>query len=91
MEWNFILQRCVSICLTACSHTTHFIWMNDLDFCVQGIYHAPETDELEQYKKYIESLPIIDDPEIFGMHENANLAFQVRNNGCVLPKNNKQV
>ncbi|XP_040003149.1 dynein heavy chain 6, axonemal [Xiphias gladius] len=41
-----------------------------------GIYHAPETDELEQYKKYIESLPIIDDPEIFGMHENANLAFQ---------------
>ncbi|XP_023141924.2 dynein axonemal heavy chain 6 isoform X2 [Amphiprion ocellaris] len=41
-----------------------------------GIYYAPETDELEQYKKYIESLPIIDDPEVFGMHENANLAFQ---------------
>ncbi|GAA6230347.1 dynein heavy chain 6, axonemal-like [Lates japonicus] len=41
-----------------------------------GIYYAPETDELEKYKKYIESLPIIDDPEVFGMHENANLAFQ---------------
>ncbi|XP_047430741.1 dynein axonemal heavy chain 6 [Mugil cephalus] len=41
-----------------------------------GIYYAPETDELEQYNKYIESLPIIDDPEVFGMHENANLAFQ---------------
>ncbi|KAK2919405.1 hypothetical protein Q8A73_003776 [Channa argus] len=41
-----------------------------------GIYYAPETDELEQYRKYIESLPIIDDPEVFGMHENANLAFQ---------------
>ncbi|KAG7222943.1 hypothetical protein INR49_015970 [Caranx melampygus] len=41
-----------------------------------GIYYAPESDELDQYKKYIESLPIIDDPEIFGMHENANLAFQ---------------
>ncbi|XP_070782457.1 dynein axonemal heavy chain 6 [Enoplosus armatus] len=41
-----------------------------------GIYYAPETDELEQYKKYIESLPILDDPEVFGMHENANLAFQ---------------
>ncbi|XP_027139394.1 dynein heavy chain 6, axonemal [Larimichthys crocea] len=46
------------------------------NFSASGIYHAPETDELEQYKKYIESLPIIDDPEIFGMHENANLAFQ---------------
>lgn len=41
-----------------------------------GIYYAPDTDELEQCKKYIESLPIIDDPEVFGMHENANLAFQ---------------
>ncbi|TKS69211.1 Dynein heavy chain 6, axonemal [Collichthys lucidus] len=50
-------------------------------FSASGIYHAPETDELEQYKKYIESLPIIDDPEIFGMHENANLAFQ-RLRGC---------
>lgn len=48
--------------------------------CIQGIYYAPEMDELEQYKKYIERLPIIDDPEVFGMHENANLAFQVRNN-----------
>ncbi|KAM3865367.1 dynein axonemal heavy chain 6 [Diretmus argenteus] len=41
-----------------------------------GIYYAPETDHLEQYKKYIDGLPIRDDPEIFGMHENANLAFQ---------------
>uniref|UniRef100_A0A3B4H632 Dynein heavy chain C-terminal domain-containing protein n=1 Tax=Pundamilia nyererei TaxID=303518 RepID=A0A3B4H632_9CICH len=40
-----------------------------------GVYYAPESDELEQYK-YIENLTIIDDPEIFGMHENANLAFQ---------------
>ncbi|XP_075319652.1 dynein axonemal heavy chain 6 [Odontesthes bonariensis] len=44
--------------------------------CSSGIYYAPDTDELEQYKKYIEGLPIIDDPEVFGMHENANLAFQ---------------
>nr|XP_019939373.1 PREDICTED: dynein heavy chain 6, axonemal [Paralichthys olivaceus] len=41
-----------------------------------GIYHAPETEELAQYKQYIEGLPILDDPEVFGMHENANLAFQ---------------
>uniref|UniRef100_A0A3B4T6A4 Dynein axonemal heavy chain 6 n=1 Tax=Seriola dumerili TaxID=41447 RepID=A0A3B4T6A4_SERDU len=46
------------------------------NYSSSGIYYAPETDELEQYKKYIESLPIIDDPEVFGMHENANLAFQ---------------
>ncbi|XP_062296546.1 dynein axonemal heavy chain 6 [Scomber scombrus] len=48
----------------------------DYTYSCSGIYYAPEADKLEQYKKYIESLPIIDDPEVFGMHSNANLAFQ---------------
>ena len=38
---------------------------------------------MQEYKNYIENLPLNDDPEIFGMHENANLAFQV----CVTKKN----
>uniref|UniRef100_A0A9J8DK93 Dynein, axonemal, heavy chain 6 n=1 Tax=Cyprinus carpio carpio TaxID=630221 RepID=A0A9J8DK93_CYPCA len=42
-----------------------------------GIYFAPNSDSLTEYKQYIEDLPLIDDPEVFGMHENANLAFQV--------------
>lgn len=42
-----------------------------------GIYFAPLADNLQDFKDYIENLPLIDDPEIFGMHENANLAFQV--------------
>uniref|UniRef100_A0A8C9WNZ6 Dynein axonemal heavy chain 6 n=1 Tax=Scleropages formosus TaxID=113540 RepID=A0A8C9WNZ6_SCLFO len=42
-----------------------------------GTYFAPEADSLHHYREYIEKLPLIDDPEIFGMHENANLAFQV--------------
>ncbi|XP_018593809.2 dynein heavy chain 6, axonemal [Scleropages formosus] len=41
-----------------------------------GTYFAPEADSLHHYREYIEKLPLIDDPEIFGMHENANLAFQ---------------
>lgn len=62
-------------------------WFSHLHF--KGVYHAPERDELEEYKRYIESLPIIDDPEVFGMHENANLAFQVRkNNNISLKKTN---
>ncbi|CAJ0967779.1 unnamed protein product [Ranitomeya imitator] len=36
----------------------------------------PDADSLQYYKDYIENLPLTDDPEIFGMHENANLAFQ---------------
>ncbi|KAM8939967.1 dynein axonemal heavy chain 6 [Pelodytes ibericus] len=41
-----------------------------------GIYFSPDADNLQNYKDYIENLPLTDDPEIFGMHENANLAFQ---------------
>ncbi|XP_040273964.1 dynein heavy chain 6, axonemal [Bufo bufo] len=41
-----------------------------------GIYFSPDADSLQDYKDYIENLPLTDDPEIFGMHENANLAFQ---------------
>jgi dynein heavy chain len=43
-----------------------------------GIYYAPEFDSLRDFREYIDGLPIIDDPEIFGMHQNANITFQVR-------------
>lgn len=43
-----------------------------------GTYYPPEADSLQVYKDYVDSLPFNDDPEIFGMHENANISFQVR-------------
>lgn len=42
-----------------------------------GNYYSPEADSIKIYREYIETLPYNDDPEVFGMHENANLAFQV--------------
>ena len=42
-----------------------------------GIYYAPAGDDIQSCRDYIESLPYNDEPEIFGMHENANIAFQV--------------
>uniref|UniRef100_A0A803SX01 Dynein axonemal heavy chain 6 n=1 Tax=Anolis carolinensis TaxID=28377 RepID=A0A803SX01_ANOCA len=46
---------------------------DDYKYSVSGIYFAPVADSLQDFKDYIENLPLIDDPEIFGMHENANL------------------
>ena len=46
--------------------------------CTVGIYYAPMYDQLQEYRDFIETLPLIDAPEIFGMHDNANIAFQVR-------------
>ncbi|PVD36438.1 hypothetical protein C0Q70_03422 [Pomacea canaliculata] len=42
------------------------------------IYYAPMLDTIAEYRQYIEGLPQIDEPEIFGMHENANIAFQTQ-------------
>lgn len=42
-----------------------------------GIYFPPGFDTLPEYRDYIDSLPIADEPEVFGMHNNANIAFQV--------------
>ena len=42
-----------------------------------GVYYAPDADTIQAYRDYVESLPFNDEPEIFGMHENANIAFQV--------------
>ena len=43
-----------------------------------GIYYSPEADLIKDYRDYIEKMPYNDEPEIFGMHENANLFYQVR-------------
>ena len=53
----------------------HWRWHNVFSISA-GTYFAPPYSTLEEYRQYIEGLPLIDDPEIFGMHENANIAFQ---------------
>ena len=47
-------------------------------YSASGIYYAPDQETLKEYREYIDSLPMIDDPEIFGMHQNANITFQIQ-------------
>lgn len=46
-------------------------------FVRAGVYYAPDAETIQAYRDYIENLPYSDEPEVFGMHENANIAFQV--------------
>jgi dynein heavy chain len=39
-------------------------------------YIPPVNTDIEVYRKYIESLPLVDDPEVFGLHANADLAYR---------------
>ncbi len=41
-----------------------------------GIYYIPSDENLTGLKKYIDTLPNVEDPEVFGMHENTNVAFE---------------
>ncbi|XP_026818275.1 dynein heavy chain 6, axonemal-like [Rhopalosiphum maidis] len=46
-----------------------------------GIYFCPETENcttINNYQAFINKLPIIEDLDIFGMHKNANIAYQTR-------------
>ena len=49
------------------------------DFSSSGVYHTPDNLDLELVKGYISSLPLEDDPEIYGLHRNANITFQQKN------------
>lgn len=46
-------------------------------FSSSGKYYCPRAEKLEIFREYIDSLPVIESPEVFGMHENANIAFEV--------------
>jgi len=49
----------------------------DYKYSESGVYFAPAENLLTDYQEYVNQLPINDDPEVFGMHNNANLSFQV--------------
>lgn len=39
---------------------------------------------MQAYRDFIDQLPIIEEPEIFGMHENANIAYQIKETQSVI-------
>ncbi|KAF1334347.1 Dynein heavy chain, partial [Globisporangium splendens] len=45
-------------------------------FSVSGNYHVPRTLAHPQILAYLSALPAFDNPELFGMHENANVTYE---------------
>ena len=44
-------------------------------FSKNGTYFVPVHDKIAQIRMHIDKMPNQDDPEIFGMHSNANIAY----------------
>jgi dynein heavy chain len=57
---------------------------DDYKLSQSGRYFVPPVGPLSSFKSYVESLPLTDDPEIFGMHENANITFQMQESQSIL-------
>lgn len=53
------------------------VWFNekmfDSTFCFYTGYKIPVCKTLGQYFEYIQSLPAMDSPKVFGLHPNADI------------------
>jgi len=47
------------------------------EFTPDGLYHMPTDGDKDRYVEYIKQLPVEEGPEVFGMHGNANITFQL--------------
>lgn len=52
--------------------------LDGYSFSGSGRYKAPPAGPLQSFRDILGQMSIIDDPEVFGMHENANLRFQLQ-------------
>jgi dynein heavy chain len=55
-----------------------------LRFSQSGLYYAPPDGSLESYRDYIKTLPFSEGPEVFGLHENANISCALTETNTLL-------
>lgn len=49
-----------------------------------GIYYSPPVGDKEDYLDYIKTLPLNPAPEVFGLHENAEISTNQLNSAIIL-------
>ena len=57
---------------------------NFFSFCDSDNYTIPPVGSVESYKLFVLDLPSNDDPEVFGMHENADITYQAQETQKIL-------
>jgi len=67
------------MCILARYYTSDGCVVDDADykFSESGTYFSPPVGSYDDLMTYLKNLPTIDNPEVFGMHANANIAFQL--------------
>ncbi|GBG29459.1 Dynein heavy chain 1, axonemal [Hondaea fermentalgiana] len=52
------------------------ILVDEYKFSKSGLYYAPPECSFGEVNVYLKQLPMVDNPEVFGMHKNAEITFQ---------------
>ncbi|XP_032594376.1 dynein axonemal heavy chain 6 [Drosophila grimshawi] len=69
--------RCLRTILTIFS--SERIIQPDYRYCRGDTYYKdPRATTLTEYAKFVQGFPVLEDPEIFGMNQNANIVFQTK-------------
>eukprot|EP00929_Paragymnodinium_shiwhaense_P038457 TRINITY_DN20312_c0_g1_i2.p1 TRINITY_DN20312_c0_g1~~TRINITY_DN20312_c0_g1_i2.p1 ORF type:complete len:524 (-),score=96.21 TRINITY_DN20312_c0_g1_i2:446-2017(-) len=69
-------RRCLLAILE--QYVTPNILKEDYVFSASGLYRCPtnsDTATIEEWKEWVDKFPLTEQPEVFGMHENANISF----------------
>ncbi len=60
------------------------IQRDDYRFSPSGIYYAPPNGTLENMREYVRKLPLTEGPEVFGLHDNANISCAISETNALL-------
>ncbi len=72
---DYMDQRCVAAILQ--TYIINGAVENDeYRYTDDGKYYPPPPSNMQSVRDYIDQLPLIDSPEIFGLHRNAAIAFE---------------
>ena len=68
-EWD---RRCLNTMLSK-YYTPDLFEVDEYKFDSSGIYHSPSETDYDEFINYTKSLPTVQRPGIFGLHENADI------------------
>ncbi|XP_041362756.1 dynein heavy chain 3, axonemal-like isoform X2 [Gigantopelta aegis] len=66
-------DRRLLLSLLSIFYTEKIISEEKYEFSPSGIYCCPKAETYDEFVEYIRSLPLLPNPEVFGLHENADI------------------